>query len=238
MSTKNPKNGRNGKGRNGNGNGRSKSAAKKPAKKSASAKPATKKPKARAPDRGGGQSAMIIRRNDTMMTTRSSLEQEPESRTLGERVEDMGVSHVAAVATGAALSTAVVIGLVANGTLSPKTGAACQIGVGTAATAYGYHAEHDHLMMAGVGIASAGAFSMANQLAIDGYEALEKRAEARKAKKAEEAKKEDAEKAKKQRNARRIVVLDDDGRELDYGGDFAVREAAGDDYPDADERAA
>ena len=89
-------------------------------------------------------------------------------------------------------------------------------------TAAGWYWERDHMMAAGVGMATAGAFSIANQVAIDTYEAMEKRAEERRAKQeAEQEAKRLAEaralldKHNQTRNARRFVVLDQDGDVID-----------------------
>ena len=70
---------------------------------------------------------------------------------------------------------------------------------------------------------------MTNQVSVDAYEAMEKRAEEKRARKeAEESAKErekrladarallEAEKQQKTRNARRFVILDENGESLDY----------------------
>ena len=117
MSKTKSKNGRR-NGHNGhNGNGRSR-----PAKKPPPKKPATRKPQAKKSSNSGvGGSAMIVRRNDNQLQVRSALESEPESRRpIGERIDSMGASHVAAAATAAAISTALASGAVSKGMIGPK----------------------------------------------------------------------------------------------------------------------
>lgn len=217
-----------------NGNGKCKPK-KPPAKKSAKKKPPPKKPATRRPSGGRiGESAMIVRRNDTMLSTQSALDHDSDGRRrLGERIDNMGASHVAATATAASISSALAYGAIAKGLVRPMNSAVAQIAVGTAAAVIGHRGDHDHIMMAGAGIASAGVFSMANQLAVGGYEAIEKRAEKRKAEK-NAAEKDD--KNKKTRNARRLIVVSPNTIPVD--DDFAHREAAGDTAADADNQAA
>ena len=157
---------------------------------------------------------------------------------MAERIDNMGTSHVVAAATAGAISSALAVAAVGQGWVGPKTSAGILLGAGAATTAYGWHAEHDHVMMAGAGVTAAGAVSLANQLAIDGYESIQKRAAKKKAeKKAEDEAKDKAERLadarallaeeeKKQPNAQRIVILNEDGAPEDY----ALREVGGDSY--------
>jgi len=228
---------------NGNGNGKSKSNgnARKPNRNRDDDRPPHTRPR-NSPSAGHDPGAgMIIHRTSTSLTPQS-LPSEAEAgrprRTLSERVAGMGASHVvAAVGSGTAF-TALSVTAVGQGWIGGKTSAGIMMGVGTATAAVGVYGEHDHLMMAGAGVAAAGAVSMANQLAVDGYEAVEKRAAERKAKKqAEKEAQEAAEKLaearalveaedKKRRNAQRIVITDEYGNPME----FAMREASPGDH--------
>ncbi len=140
------------------------------------------------------------------------------------RVDDMSGSHVASGIGAGTLANAVGVLMVGKGWIGPKLTAGLLMGTGVATAAAGWYWEMDHMMAAGAGVATAGTFSMTNQLAVDAYMAMEERAaEKRKKAAAEEESKErekrlaDArallaeEKKKQQRNGRRIVVLDQNG---------------------------
>ena len=168
---------------------------------------------------------MIIRRNAAPVRARKAAreeEEESERQALTERLEGMDGSHVAAGIGAGALANVLGVITVGRGWVGPKTTAGILMGTGAVTTAAGWYWERDHMMAAGVGMATAGAFSIANQVAIDAYEAMEKRAEERRAK--QEAEKEAKrlaearallEKHNQTRNARRFVVLDQDGEVID-----------------------
>lgn len=203
-------------------------------KKQASSKKGTArtKSKKREPPKAVKQTAkpktqVALKRNDrasqTQKTRAAAQRDREEARTpLAERVESMGASHVAvSIGSGVAWSALGVVA-VGQGWVGPKLTAGLMMGSGTAATAAGWYWEMDHLMAGGAGLTAAGAFSMANQLAVDAYERMEERAEKlAKEKEAKEKKKIDAKKlvearaliaaADKQRNARRITLVSDDG---------------------------
>ena len=162
---------------------------------------------------------MIIRRNAAPARARPApVAEEPERTALSERIESMDGSHVAAGVGVGALANVLGVITVGRGWVGPKTTAGLLMGAGALTTAAGYYWERDHMMAAGVGVATAGAFSIANQVAIDAYEAMEKRADEKRAK--QEAEKEAKrlaearallERHNQTRNARRLVVLDQDG---------------------------
>ena len=162
---------------------------------------------------------MIIRRNAAPARARPApVAEEPERTALSERIESMDGSHVAAGVGIGALANVLGVITVGRGWIGPKTTAGLLMGAGALTTAAGYYWERDHMMAAGVGVATAGAFSIANQVAIDAYEAMEKRADEKRAK--QEAEKEAKrlaearallERHNQTRNARRLVVLDQDG---------------------------
>ena len=116
---------------------------------------------------------------------------------------------------------------VGQGWLGPKTSAGILIGAGVATIGAGWYWEWDHMMSMGAGLTAAGTFSLANQLSVDGYRAMEKRAQEKRAK--AEAEKEEKEhqkrvadaraliqaEEKKKRNARRIVLVDQDDESAD-----------------------
>lgn len=173
---------------------------------------------------------MVIRRNAVPARTRqtSKSEEESERTALTERVEGMDGTHVAAVIGAGTLANVLAVIAVGRGWIGPKVIAGLCIGAGAATTAGGWYWERDHMMAAGVGMAAAGAFSIANQVSIDAYESMEKRAEEKKAKKEAEAEAKrlaDArallEQHKQTRNAHRLVVLDQDGDIIDVPG-YAV----------------
>ncbi len=83
-------------------------------------------------------------------------------------------------------------------------------------------------MAAGVGLTTAGAFSMTNQIAVDAYEAMQKKAKEKREKaEAAQAEKDKAERlaearalleaeGNKPRNGRRIVVMDEDDTIIEF----------------------
>ena len=179
----------------------------------------TRKSKKREPP-----AKMIIRRNAAPVRSRTVVKQEEESEreALTHRIEGMDGSHVAAGIGAGALANVLGVITVGRGWIGPKTTAGLLMGAGALTTAAGYYWERDHMMAAGVGVATAGAFSIANQVAIDAYEAMEKRADEKRAK--QEAEKEAKrlaearallDKHNQTRNARRFVVLDQDGDVID-----------------------
>ena len=189
-----------------------------------SPKKKTSKPQREAP-------RMIIRRNAAPVR-RTRDDEAAERRPLTTRIDEMGGSHVAAGVGFGALGNVMGVVAVGQGWIGPKTTAATLMGVGTAATAAGWYTERDHLMAAGIGLTAAGAFSISNQLAVDAYEAMEKRAEEKRAKK--EAARAEEERAKrlaearallekeekeKPRNARRVVVVNEYDEHADPGDD-------------------
>lgn len=193
-----------------------------------------KKPPPDRSETNGRNTGMVLRRNSTTLRTCSSSPDLEERTPFAQRIENMDGSHVASAAAAGVLSSAAAVSAVAQGWLGPGACAAILMGTGAATAAYALYNEHDHLMMAGAGIASAGAFSMAHQLSVSGYEKIEKRNAEQKAKKAAAAAKAEAEKKKQTRNAR-LVILDSQGQRLQLPDDVAIREAAGDDI---DEKAA
>lgn len=194
-----------------------------PAKKGKS-KAATTKNKTREPP-----PKMLIRRNAAPIRSKSSSTKndEPSRTSMGERFDGMGGSHVAAGIGAGALGNICGIVAVGQGWVGPKITAGLLMGTGVAATAAGWYWEMDHMMAAGAGLTTAGAFSMTNQIAVDTYEAMEKKAEERQQKGKKEADAKEREKRLadarallaaeqgKQRNTRRIVVMDQNGEPID-----------------------
>lgn len=196
-------------------------------------KPKTQTKKREPPKR---EQAVIVRRNASPMRTRDvrATRQEPkraqaegERTPLTERIDSMGGSHVTASIGAGMAGSALAVAAVGKGWVGPKTGAGILMGAGAVGMVAGWWLEWDHLMTAGAGLAAAGTFSVANQVSVEAYDALEKRAaEKRAEKEAEEEEKEQQKRLaearavieedakKKQRNARRIVILDRDGRPI------------------------
>ncbi len=150
------------------------------------------------------------------------VDDDDERNAFGDRLEEMGGSHVAAGVGAGTLGTALGVTLVGKGWIGPKLTAGLLAGTGLAASAAGYYWDADHLMAAGAGLAAAGTFSLANQYAIDTYEALEKKAKEKRKKTAEAvAEKEERDRVEaaretlaedgKRRNGRRLVIVDSDG---------------------------
>lgn len=208
-------------------------------------KKAEDKPKSKKKDKGKGKAeakkpkkraAVILRRNAAPSRARAPDKAEAlakaddDARTpIVERIEDMGGSHVAAAVIGGSIGNVVGVIAAAQGWIGPKWAAGVLMGGGLSAMAAGWYWEKDHVMATGAGVTAAGAFSMVNQVAVDAYEAVERKAEEKRARKeAEEAEKErkkrlddaralleDEAKKKATRNARRIVILDRDGEPID-----------------------
>lgn len=202
--------------------------------KKAPAKARKRATKAKTRARKPRERAVILRRNAAPTRARSRPKDEPdeeenERRPLTERMEDMGPSHVVAAVAGGSLANVAGVVATAQGWIGPKWAAGSLMGGGLTTAAAGWYWDSDHAMATGAGIAAAGAFSIVNQLAVDAYEAMEKKAQEKRArKKVEEEKKEREqrlaeartlldEEAKKKgtRNARRIVVLDQEGEPID-----------------------
>lgn len=170
---------------------------------------------------------MVMKRNDRAAQTRQtrSVHAPPEEvRTpLAERVQCMGATHVAAcIGTGAA-GNVLALTSVVKGWAGPKTSALALFGAGTAATAAGYYWEMDHVMAGGAGAMAAGAFSVANVLAVEAYGRMEEKEKEDDEKEAKEEEAKELAKARKliadtekQRNGRMFVAVDDDGKPLDY----------------------
>jgi hypothetical protein len=181
---------------------------------------------------------MIIRRNAAPRASpaRSNppkLATLPEP-TLSDRIHEMGGSHVAVGVGAGALGNVLGVLAVGKGWIGPKATAGIIMGTGAATTAAGYYWDADHLMTAGVGLTAAGGFSLANQLAVDAYEAAEKKAEekreaeekeARENRLAEARKLIQAENQRKEaRNGPRLIVVqsrDDDDDDIEYDDDVA-----------------
>lgn len=150
-----------------------------------------------------------------------------ERRALTVRVDEMGGSHVGACVAAGAIGNAFGVICVGQGWIPPKLIATLMLGAGALTTGAGWYWELDHMMAAGAGVSAAGAFSLANQVSVDAYEAMEKRAAEKRAER--EAKQAEADEAKrlaearalleaekqKTRNNRRFVIIED-GEELDY----------------------
>lgn len=128
-----------------------------------------------------------------------------DEQTMGERFDGMGGSHVAAMFGAGTAATALGVTMVGQGWIGPKLTAGLLTGSGLLASLAGYYWDSDHVMAAGVGMTTAGGFSLANQFAVDAYEAIERKA----AEKRQE--KEEAEASGGQRNGRRLVLLEPDG---------------------------
>lgn len=157
-----------------------------------------------------------------------STNAEDERRAFTERMDEMGGSHVGACVAAGALGNALGVVVVGQGWIPPKLIATLMIGAGAVTTGAGWYWDMDHMMAAGAGVTAAGAFSMANQVAVDTYEAMEKRAEEKRTERA--AKQAAADEAKrlaearalleaennKTRNCRRFVVVDENGNPQDF----------------------
>lgn len=164
----------------------------------------------------------------TALATIEPSEPEAERQALTSRVDEMGGSHMSACVAAGVVGNALGVIMAGQGWVPPKLIATLMLGAGAATTGAGWYWEMDHMMAAGAGLTAAGAFSLTNQFAVDAYEAIEKRAEEKRAER--EAKNAEAERAKrlaearalleaekpKPRNARQFVILDDDGEPLDY----------------------
>ncbi len=172
---------------------------------------------------------VVIRRNAAPRRAEPDAEVETDGRTpLTERFEEMGGSHAAAAVGAGAVGNVLGVIAVGQGWIGPKLTAGLMMGSGAATTAAGWYWDADHLMAAGAGLTTAGAFSLTNQYAVDAYEAMEKKAEEKrekaaaeraqteKARRLAEARALLATEAKKTRNGRRIVVMDDDGEVIEY----------------------
>lgn len=153
---------------------------------------------------------------------------EDERRAFTERMDEMGGSHMGACVAAGALGNALGVVMVGQGWIPPKLIATLMIGAGAATTGAGWYWDMDHMMAAGAGVTAAGAFSMANQVAVDAYEAMEKRADEKRAER--EAKQAAADEAKRlaearalleaeknrTRNGRRFVLVDENGDPQDF----------------------
>jgi hypothetical protein len=199
------------------------------------AKPRAKtKPKARAngtKPKPETRPKMIVHDNTSnraRRTTAAVPDPEPAADTgtsIAERVNDIGGTHVATGAGVGIIGQALAVVATGKGWIGPKVTAVTLLGTGGATTAAGLYFEKGHLTAAGVGLTAAGALSLTNQLAVDAYESIERRAD-EKRKKAEEervagehAKKLDEARAlleaeKKHRNARRIEIIEPDDGDL------------------------
>ena len=182
------------------------------------------------------ETAIILRRNASSMRTRDVRAPAREPKTeraegerapLTERIDNMGGSHVTASIGAGMAGSALAVAAVGKGWVGPKTSAGILMGAGAVGMVAGWWLESDHLMTAGAGLAAAGTFSVANQVSVEAYDALEKRAAEKRAKNEAEEEDEEQEKRlaearaliekegkKKQRNARRIVILDRDGNPI------------------------
>lgn len=172
---------------------------------------------------------MIVKNNNTKPATKSkpkpqtkpkgnSAGVEEERAPILERVSNMGGSHVAAVAASGVVCNALGVLSIGKGWTGPKTTAGLMMGAGAVATGSGWYWDMDHVMAMGVGATAAGAFSMANILAVDTYDAMEKRAAEKRKKLQTEEEAKDKQKRlvearaliaaenKKHRNARRITI--------------------------------
>ena len=189
------------------------------------------KPRAKSPKKKRASPARtVIRRNAAPATVDVSDEvaDTAERTALTAHIDEMGGSHMAAGIGAGAVGNAASILMVGQGLIGPKWAATLLMGTGAAATAAGWYWEMDHLMAAGIGITASGAFSVANQLAVEAHDAIEKRAEEKRARRDAEASDKaraqrlaearallEAEK-NKTRNAARFVILDEDGQPLDF----------------------
>lgn len=116
---------------------------------------------------------MIIRRNAAATTV--AIE-EPDRTPLLDRFQGMGGTHAAAGIGAGALGSTVGVIAVGKGWMKPKTAGWTLAGTGAGTTAVGYYFDADHLMAAGAGMTTAGAYSLATQYSIEGFESIEKHA--------------------------------------------------------------
>lgn len=168
-----------------------------------------------------------------------ATETEPERMPFGERVQEMDGSHVAVGVGAGALGNMLGVLVVGRGWIGPKTTAGLLLGGGALASTAGYFWDSDHLMAAGAGLATAGTFSLANQYAIDAYEAVEERAK----KKHDERERKDLQKrlaearviveaeSKAKRNSQpRLVVIDQSGHQSEIDDDTDDADLDDDNY--------
>jgi hypothetical protein len=172
----------------------------------------TKKPQKRpAPKKQTSPPKIIIRNAPTVRNAN------PAGKGAEEEPQGIRGSHVVAGVGAGAVATTLGVAVVGKGWIGPKWTAGILVGTGALTAGAGYMLEAEHLMAAGVGVASTGVLQLANQVTVDMFEASERkeaeeRARERRAQRARELLASEAGKGN-QRN-RRVVIIDEDGYEM------------------------
>lgn len=153
-------------------------------------------------------------RNNARPSPTKDEQSEKERRKLSERMREMDASHALIATAAGTIGNALSVLLVGLGWASPKATAGVLMGTGAATAAAGYYWEADHAMVAGAGLTTAGTWSLAQQYAVDAYEAIENRLEDKKAKDDQKqlagASDQKPESAKPRNAAPRLIVVRDD----------------------------